>query len=60
MRVAIIGAGPSGIAVAKVLKNCRNVDFTIFEKSDSIGGIWSYRNSLGKTAAYQSLHIDTS
>lgn len=39
-RVAIIGAGISGVAAANVWKKC-GYDVTIFESSDSIGGQWT-------------------
>jgi cation diffusion facilitator CzcD-associated flavoprotein CzcO len=40
MRVAIIGAGASGIAMAVKLKRAGFHDFTVFEMSDSVGGTW--------------------
>lgn len=39
-RVAVIGAGMSGIAMAKALKDAGNSDFTVYEKADSVGGTW--------------------
>ena len=59
MKVAIIGAGCSGFTTAKRLKD-HGVDFDWFEASDRIGGNWAYANPNGMSAAYQSLHIDTS
>lgn len=38
-RVAIIGAGVSGIAAAYRLQQA-NVDFTVYEKNDEVGGVW--------------------
>jgi dimethylaniline monooxygenase (N-oxide forming) len=58
-RVCIIGAGSSGIAVAKALKQ-KGLDFDCFEKGSDIGGNWRYNNDNGVSAAYRSLHIDTS
>jgi cation diffusion facilitator CzcD-associated flavoprotein CzcO len=58
-RVCIIGAGSSGIATCKVFAD-HGIDFDCFEASDRIGGMWAYRNSLGGTSAYRSLHINTS
>ncbi|MDN3646129.1 NAD(P)/FAD-dependent oxidoreductase [Pontixanthobacter aestiaquae] len=40
MRVAIIGSGASGIAAAYYLKQASITDFTLFEKSDDLGGTW--------------------
>jgi dimethylaniline monooxygenase (N-oxide forming) len=59
MRVCVIGAGSSGIAAAKTLHQ-RAVDFDCFEKSDRVGGVWVYQNRNGMSAAYRSLHINTS
>ena len=39
-RVAIIGAGMSGIAMAKTLKAAGSTDFVIYEKAESVGGTW--------------------
>ncbi|QMW22154.1 flavin-containing monooxygenase [Sandaracinobacteroides saxicola] len=58
-RVLIIGAGCSGFTTAKRLKDA-GVAFDWFEMSDRIGGNWAYGNPNGRSAAYQSLHIDTS
>ncbi|MCF8609608.1 FAD-dependent oxidoreductase [Gordonia sp. HY285] len=58
-RVAIIGAGCSGFTTAKRLKD-HGIDFDCFEMSDDVGGNWYYGNPNGRSACYQSLHIDTS
>ncbi|MBZ6379545.1 monooxygenase [Pacificimonas flava] len=58
-RVAIIGAGCSGFTTAKRLLE-QGIDVTVYEASDRIGGTWAYGNPNGKSACYQSLHIDTS
>lgn len=58
-RVALIGAGCSGFTTAKRLRD-HGVTFDWFEMSDRIGGNWAYANPNGHSAAYQSLHIDTS
>lgn len=58
-RVCIIGAGSSGVAAAKALKD-RGVAFDCFEKGSDIGGNWRYGNDNGMSSAYRSLHIDTS
>jgi hypothetical protein len=57
--VCIIGAGPSGLVSAKVLAQ-RNVAFDCFELGSAIGGNWRFGNDNGRSAAYASLHIDTS
>lgn len=57
--VCIIGAGSSGIAAAKALHE-RGIPFDCFEKSDRVGGNWVFGNTNGMSAAYRSLHINTS
>jgi len=57
--VALIGAGSSGIAVAKALHE-RGVPFDCFEKSDRVGGNWVFGNRNEMSSAYKSLHINTS
>jgi cation diffusion facilitator CzcD-associated flavoprotein CzcO len=58
-RTCIIGAGSSGIAVAKVLHE-HGVPFDVYETSDRIGGNWVFKNANGMSSAYRSLHINTS
>ena len=40
MRIAIIGAGISGIAAAQSLRKTGH-DVQVYEKSDRIGGVWA-------------------
>ena len=40
MRIAIIGAGISGIAAAQSLRKTSH-DVQVYEKSDRIGGVWA-------------------
>ena len=56
---AVIGAGSSGIAAVKALHE-RGIDVTCFEASDRVGGNWVFGNKNGMSAAYRSLHINTS
>jgi dimethylaniline monooxygenase (N-oxide forming) len=58
-RACIIGAGSSGIAAAKALHE-RGIPFDCIEKSDRVGGNWVFGNANGMSAAYRSLHINTS
>lgn len=39
-KVAIIGAGMSGIAMAKALKDAGTANFVVYEKADAVGGTW--------------------
>jgi len=57
--ICIIGAGSSGMTVAKALKE-RGLAFDCFEKGSDIGGMWRYENDNGQSSCYASLHIDTS
>jgi hypothetical protein len=56
---AVIGAGSSGIAAAKKLRDA-GIEFDVFEKSDRVGGNWVFGNRNGMSSAYRSLHINTS
>src|SRR5207302_8830063 len=38
-RVVVAGAGVSGLFMAETLKRAR-IDFTVYEKSDEVGGTW--------------------
>jgi cation diffusion facilitator CzcD-associated flavoprotein CzcO len=58
-RIAVIGAGSSGLPVAKALAD-RGLRFDVFEKGDRVGGNWVFKNSNGMSSAYRSLHINTS
>jgi dimethylaniline monooxygenase (N-oxide forming) len=55
----VIGAGSSGIAALKTLAQ-RGFDVTCFEASDRVGGNWVFANANGTSAAYSTLHINTS
>jgi hypothetical protein len=57
--VCLIGAGSSGIAVAKALHQ-NGIPFDCVEASDRIGGNWVFGNRNGMSAAYRDLHINTS
>jgi cation diffusion facilitator CzcD-associated flavoprotein CzcO len=58
-KCCIIGAGAGGIVTAKALAD-RGIPFDWFEMSDRVGGQWAFENPNGRSAAYRSLHIDTS
>ena len=59
LKVCIIGAGSSGLATAKILHE-NSIAFDWFEISSGIGGNWRYNNDNGRSAAYDTLHIDAS
>ena len=58
-RVAVIGAGASGLCSAKYLLQS-GFDVTVFEIGSQIGGMWCYNNDSGRSSAYRTLHINTS
>jgi dimethylaniline monooxygenase (N-oxide forming) len=57
--VCVIGAGCSGLTATKALREA-GLEVDCFERSDRLGGLWAFREGDGKTAAYRSLHINTS
>ncbi len=59
LKVCIIGAGSSGLAAAKILHE-NAIVFDWYEMSSGIGGNWRYNNDNGRSAAYDTLYIDTS
>jgi len=57
LRVAVIGAGPSGLTAGRELLRAGFERFTIFDKSDAVGGTWHQHSYPGlacdvKAAAY--------
>jgi dimethylaniline monooxygenase (N-oxide forming) len=58
-RVAVIGAGSSGMAACQALRE-RGLAFDCFEKGSDVGGLWRYENDNGLASAYASLHVNTS
>jgi len=57
-RTAVVGAGPSGLATCKVLRE-HGVPVTCYEAGDRVGGQWVLGNSSGTSAAYRSLRTNT-
>jgi cation diffusion facilitator CzcD-associated flavoprotein CzcO len=58
-KCCIIGAGCCGLVTAKALQD-RGIAFDCFDMSARVGGLWAFGNPNGRSAAYRSLHIDTS
>ncbi len=58
-RTCIVGAGSTGIAAAKALKE-RGIPFDCYELGDRVGGNWVYKNKNGVSSSYKTLHINTS
>jgi dimethylaniline monooxygenase (N-oxide forming) len=57
--VAVVGGGVAGIATVKALVE-RDVEVHAFERSDRLGGVWTYGNPAGVSAAYDTLHLNSS
>jgi hypothetical protein len=55
----VIGAGAAGLAVGHALAE-RGIDFDWFEKGSMVGGLWRIDNDNGATAAYKTLHLNSS
>jgi cation diffusion facilitator CzcD-associated flavoprotein CzcO len=49
MKIAVIGAGPAGIAAARFLEKMGVTQYVIFEKSDGVGGTWRDNRYPGLT-----------
>lgn len=58
MKVAIIGAGPSGLTCLKTLRQA-GLDAQAFEAGERVGGQWVMNNPGGMSSAYQSLKTNT-
>ena len=57
LRVAIVGAGPSGLAALRALRRV-GIEAVAFERGQRIGGVWTREER--STAAYRTLHLITS
>ena len=59
-KVAIIGAGPSGLSAAKHILDQGIANLVVYEKANEIGGIWRYTSSSEKhsTPMYKNLKIN--
>ena len=56
-RFCVIGAGPSGLTVAKNFRQ-RNIPFDCFESQDDVGGNWFYGSPA--SSVYASTHLISS
>ena len=46
MKVAVIGAGPSGVVSARYLIE-NGLDCSVFEQTGKVGGVWNYNDHVG-------------
>jgi len=58
MRVCLIGAGRSGLATARALKE-KGVEFVCLEKAPDVGGLWRQPGAGERGPGYLSLHLNT-
>jgi hypothetical protein len=56
-RVAVVGAGPAGLAALRALTKA-GIDAIALERGARVGGVWTLEDRA--TAAYRSLHLITS
>src|SRR6188472_4111200 len=59
-RIGVIGAGPSGLAAIKNLKEQGLSNITVFEKNNQIGGNWVYDETNAHSSVYETTHIISS
>lgn len=60
MKIAIIGAGCSGITAIKCLVEAGLHDVVCFEKSDRIGGNWVFTGGAGHSSVAETTHLISS
>ena len=58
VRVCLIGAGLSGLATARVLKE-KGIEFVCLEKAPEVGGLWRQPDAGERGPGYLSLHLNT-
>ena len=56
-RFALIGAGPTGLAAAKVMKE-RGIAFQGFELNSGVGGLWDIDGP--RSTMYETAHLISS
>ena len=59
-RIAVIGAGPSGIAAVKNLRDTGFVHITCFDRNDAVGGNWLFRAESSHSSVFETTHIISS
>ncbi len=59
-RVAVVGAGPSGLTTARQLLKAGLRQVTVFEKSGRVGGNWVYTPEESHSSVFETTHIISS
>lgn len=59
-RIAVIGAGPSGITAVKQLCEAGFTDVVCFDRNDAVGGNWLYRPESSHSSVFETTHIISS
>ena len=59
MRVAVIGAGPSGISAIKNFID-QGFEVTAFERCNGVGGNWRFNDPSGHSSVFETTHIISS
>jgi hypothetical protein len=57
--VAVIGAGPSGLAAAKAVLDA-GLQLTVFEAGPGVGGNWRFSDEVGHSSVFETTHIISS
>ena len=58
-KVAVIGAGPSGITAIKNFVD-QGFEVTAFERCQGVGGNWRYNDPSGHSSVFETTHIISS
>jgi hypothetical protein len=59
-RIAVIGAGPSGITAAKNLIDAGLTDTVVFDRGSEVGGNWVFDADSGHSSVFETTHIISS
>lgn len=59
-RVAVIGAGPSGVTALKNLVDAGFTDIVCYDRNDAVGGNWLYRPESSHSSVFETTHIISS
>lgn len=59
-KIAVIGAGPSGLCAAKALLDEGYTNVTIFDRGREVGGNWVFDADSGHSSVFETTHIISS